>query len=137
MPNSFIPNLEWPEMAISDEREVFYESFLRELRHAEWVAVLLNPTPFDQLRKTIEGDCQDLLKPIELGNKGLAWVCPIRNLRKVLPGLFHARRPEMVFLAFEHQPQERDILNALQGVDAAPAQKIFFFEEGELVEIKA
>jgi hypothetical protein len=113
---------------------VFYTALLRCLGQAEWVAVVPTPAPLDAVRSGIESDCKGVLQSLELPYDGVAWLCPWPKVPEVLPGLFHARRPELVFLAFDRCPSIADVVAALQSTDAKPAIRLLIFEDGELVE---
>lgn len=128
------PRLEWPEEAYGDERERFYGALLRRLAPADWVAVVPTPAPLGSVRRAIEADCRGALQPMELPYDGVAWLCPWSRIAEALPGLFLARRPELVFLAFGVRPGVGEITAALQSADAAPALRLLLFEDGELVE---
>ena len=126
--------LEWPEEAYNNERELFYEALLSMLGPAEWVVVVPTPAPLDAVRIGIEADCKGLLQPLEMDYDGVAWLCPWSEINEVLSGLFHARRPELVFLAFDGRPSINEVTTALQSADAKPASRLLIFEDGELVE---
>lgn len=128
------PRLDWPDEAYGDEREVFYGALMQLLGPAKWVSVVPTPAPLGAVRRGIEKDCHDILEPLELAYDGVAWLCPWSSMMDVLPGLFHARRPELAFLAFETRPDALAITAALQSVDASPAVRLLWFDDGELVE---
>lgn len=127
-------DLEWPEEAYGDERLVFYAALLRSLGPAEWVVVVPTPAPLGAVRRAIEADCNGVLQPVELAYDGVAWFCPWSQIPQALPGLFLARRPELVFLAFDAHPDVTELTAALQSADAKPAARLLLFEDGELVE---
>ena len=129
-----MPNLEWPEEAYGNERELFYAALLCSLGPAEWVVVVPTPAPLCSVRRAIETDCKNLLQPMEMPYDGVAWLCPWSSITQALPGLFHARRPELVFLAFDARPKVSDVTAALHSADARPAIRFLLFEDGELVE---
>ncbi len=128
------PHLDWPEEAYGDERAVFYAALLRRLGPAEWVVVVPTPAPLGAVRSAIEADCKSVLQPMEMAYDGVGWLCPWSKMTEVLPGLFHARRPELVFLAFDRHPDVSEVTAALQSTDAKPARRLLLFEDGELVE---
>ncbi len=130
------PRLEWPEESYGDERAVFYAALLRRLGPAEWMAVVSTPAPLGAVRSAIEADCNNVLQPIEMAYDGVAWLCLWSNIPIVLSGLFHARRPELAFLAFDIRPDVDMVTEALQSVDASPAIRLLLFDDGELVEIR-
>lgn len=134
--NSNIPKLEWPESSDSGNREDFYRALYQELGEFKWAVILLNPTPFDAVRKSIETDCHNLLHSIQLPKNGLAWSCERAQLLQVLPGVFQSLKPEIVVMAFNELPTVEIIVEALQGKHAFPAISIFIFDDGELVEIR-
>lgn len=127
-------DLEWPEEAYGDERLMFYAALLRSLGPAEWVVVVPTPAPLGAVRRAIEADCNGVLQPVELAYDGVAWLCPWSKIPQALPGLFLARRPELVFLAFDAHPDVTELTAALQSADAKPAARLLLFEDGELVE---
>ena len=128
------PHLEWPEEAYGDERAVFYAALLGSLGPAEWVVVVPTPAPLGAVRRAIEADCKSVLQPMEMAYDGVAWLCPWSKMLEALPGLFHARRPELVFLAFDVCPDVSEVTAALQSTDARPATRLLFFEDGALIE---
>jgi hypothetical protein len=129
-------NIDWPEEALNNEREVFYAELQQRLGPAEWVVVVPTPAPLGAVRRSIEEDCNNVLKPMEMAYDGVAWLCHRANLTEALPGLFHARRPELAFLAFDKRPEVGEVVSALQSADAGPAKRILLFDDGELVEIR-
>jgi len=128
--------MEWPEEAYGDEREVFFASFLHYLGPAEWVVAVPVPAPLGAVRSAIETDCNNLLQPIEMNYDGVAWLCSWSNIADALPCLFHARRPELIFLAFNARPDADAVTMALQSSNARPATRLFLFEDDELVEVR-
>ena len=130
------PRLEWPEEAYGDEREVFYAELLRRLGPAEWVAVIPSPAPLGAIRSAIEADCNSVLQSLEMPYDGVAWLSPWSIIAEALSGLFHARRPELVFLAFDRRPDVEAVTAALKSADASPAKRLLLFDEGELVETR-
>ena len=129
-------NLEWPEEVLNNEREVFYAALLQRLGPAKWVVVVPTPAPLGAVRRSIEEDCNNVLQPIEMAYDGVAWLCHWSNLTEALPGLFHARRPELAFLAFDKRPEVGEVISALQSADAGPAIRLLLFDDGKLVEIR-
>jgi hypothetical protein len=129
-----IPHLEWPEEAYGEERSVFYTALLNSLGPAEWIVVIPTPAPLGAVRRAIETDCKDVLLPMEMAYEGVAWLCPWSKMIEALPGLFHARRPELLFLAFGARPDVSTVTAALHSTDAKPASRLLLFEDGELVE---
>jgi len=129
-------HLQWPEEAYGDEREVFYAALLNRLGPAEWVIVVPTPAPLGAIRNAIETDCNKVLQPIEMPYDGVAWCCSRPNLPRALPGLFHARRPELAFLTFNKRPEVDAVTTALRSDDASPATCLLLFDDGELVEIR-
>lgn len=132
---SKITHLEWPEFEHSNEREVFYKSLLSLLEPAKWIAVVPNPAPLGAIRKSIEADCGGLLTPIDMPHDGVAWLVQWDSAISVLPGIFHARRPELIFLSFSEKPDLLEILKALENDEPAPALRRIHFDDGEMLSI--
>jgi hypothetical protein len=132
---SKIPHLEWPEFEHSNEREVFYKSLLSLLEPAKWIAVVPNPAPLGAIRKNIEADCGGLLIPIDMPHDGVVWLVQWDSATIVLPGIFHARRPELIFLSFLEKPTLSNILQALQNETPFPALRRIHFDDGEMLSI--
>ena len=126
--------LEWPEAADDDECAVFYSALLNRLGSPAWVVITPTPAPLGAIRRAIEADCHNLLQPIAMAYDGVAWLCPRSAIADALPGLFHARRPELVFLTFDTRPDLAAITTALQSPDAHPAKQRLIFEDGELIK---
>ena len=126
--------MEWPEEAYGDERAVFYAALLHNLGPAEWVVVVPTPAPLGAVRSAIESDCKGVLQSLEMAYDGVAWLCSWSKMTEALPGLFHARRPELVFLAFDVRPEVSAVTAALQSTDAKPATRLLLFEDGELIK---
>lgn len=126
--------LEWPDSAYGQEREDFYAKLMQALVPGAWIAVVPTPAPLGAVRERIEVDCRGVLEPLPMAHDGVAWLCRRLQLPEALPGLFHARRPELVFLVFDDRPEPDDIGAALASADAQPACGLLVFEDGELVE---
>ncbi|MBC6907518.1 hypothetical protein DWB84_18950 [Saccharophagus sp. K07] len=133
--NPKIPRLEWPEFDHSNEREIFYASLLSLLGQAKWIVVIPNPAPLGSIRKNIEADCGGLLFPLEMPHDGVAWLIKWDDAMKVFPGIFHARRPELIFLSFLEKPDLLVLSQALRNDDPTPALRRIHFDEGEMVQV--
>jgi len=133
--NPPITPLEWPEFEHSNEREAFYTSLLSLLGPAKWIAVIPNPAPLGAIRQNIETDCYGLLTPIEMPYDGVAWLLEWDDAMKAFPGIFHARRPELIFLSFSEKPDLPEILKALQNDEPVPASRRVHFDDGEMIRV--
>lgn len=130
-----VTHLEWPEFEHSNEREVFYKLLLSLLEPAKWIAVIPNPAPLGAIRKNIEAECGDLLIPIDMPHDGVAWLVQWDSAINILPGIFHARRPGLIFLSFLEKPDLSRIVQALLHNTSSPALRRIHFDEGEMVRI--
>lgn len=132
---SKMTRLEWPEFEHFNERNLFYESLLSLLEPGKWIAVVPSPAPLGAIRQNIEADCGGLLIPIDMLHDGVAWLIKWDSAISVLPGVFHARRPGLIFLSFMEKPDLPEILKALQNDDPAPASRRVHFDDGEMMRV--
>ncbi|KAA5605143.1 hypothetical protein F1188_12755 [Roseospira marina] len=134
--------LEWPENdAATAERDRFDACVMVLLGEAApdggYVVFVPfpGPAPSDPDWERVPADGG--LDVVPMARRGVAWVCPLRQAAAALRPVFVARTEQLSILSFRSRPTAAAIDAALRSEDGRPADRLLFFDDGELMEVRS